>query len=541
MSCSKGRRPHRPALGVEPLEGRQLLSIYTGPSAIRPVSTPGGVYQITVTGGGLEKVHQLAPGVFALDLFGTTANSTVSVTLLRPRPHFPQAFLQLGQVVVKSGELGSIQALNTANLIGPISPITGSVNSLQFNELGPNARVNIGGSLGGAIFNSVDLGPSGSLTVAGDLTGPLNVNGPLLLDGGQITVGNDATAPISVNSLTIQHNGLLSIGRDLTGGLSVNGDLTLNSGGNLKVGREFDNPTVTGNVIVLPTGGAISAGGDLMNLTVGGFFQGKGTSQPDLTVGLNLVNPMILGGGAGRGGLQGVNIEVAKSILCLNVAHGIFNSFISAGVSIDQTPSTGTATSCIIGPDGADAIFDSEIRAGVSIIDLLLDGDVVSDWATNPHPTGYPTRIIAGEDRAGNYVSGGHVDNFLITGNLDDSVLAASVAPYGGNGTLPDLSYGAPPPAVGKPPGDSGFNTYDEPAGLYADGTPNYTELTYVNGKPTVAYNPADPTIDDTILPGSMTGTIDGLVISTPHGDNADYAGMFAASVHVVIVGEQTR
>src|SRR5262249_56650561 len=97
-------------------------------------------------------------------------------------------------------------------------------------------------------------------------------------------------------------------------------------------------------------------------------------------------------------------------------------------------------------------------------------------------------RITAGEDRAGNCTSGGVIDNFQITGALIDSVLAASVAPYGGDGSLPTFAYGAPPPVVGPPPGDLGNNTYDAPAGFIVGGTvaaplkfPNFSELSYYN------------------------------------------------------------
>ena len=77
-----------------------------------------------------------------------------------------------------------------------------------------------------------------------------------------------------------------------------------------------------------------------------------------------------------------------------------------------------------------------------------------------------------------------------------------------------------------------------------------------------MTYNPADPTIDDLILRGSInpsfaspplplaslsdpttklplptTSTVLGGVISTPHGDEADYAGLFAADTRGVFVG----
>ena len=220
------------------------------------------------------------------------------------------------------------------------------------------------------------------------------------------------------------------------------------------------------NVNLGPSGHVVIAG-NLNSLTVSGIFQGQGTSAIDLSVGLNLTNFTVLGGSSNLGGVRSANIAVGKDIVGLNIQHGIFNSLITAGVLIDGSPQN-SSSGGNIGPDGSDAIFDSQLLAGVQIKNLLINGDVKSDYVTNPkpNPTGYPTRIVAGEvleDRApgrdsqggfpqGTFTSGGNIDNFQITGALIDSVLAASVAPYGGNGTLPFANatvfnfYNAPTP-----------------------------------------------------------------------------------------------
>ncbi len=287
-----------------------------------------------------------------------------------------------------------------------------------------------------------------------------------------------------------------------------------------------------------------------------GIFQGQGTSAIDLSVGLNLNGLTVLGGSANQGGIQSANIAVGKDIVGLNIQHGIFNSLITAGVLIDGSPQK-SSSGGNIGADGIDAIFDSEILAGAQIINLTINGDVTSDYVTNPSPppTGYPTRIVAGEvltDRApgrdsqggfpqGTFTSGGNIDNFQILGSLIDSVVAASVAPFGNSGTLPsnNLNYSAPPPSVANTPGDQGFNTYDAPAGIIVGGTvlvntkgaegvsellpfKNFSEVSYFNETEISAftpvtitpvtyaptrmsfYNSLDPTIDDTILPGAI-------------------------------------
>ena len=198
---------------------------------------------------------------------------------------------------------------------------------------------------------------------------------------------------------------------------------------------------------------------------------------------------------------------MGKDIVGLNIQHGIFNSLITAGVLIDGSPQN-SSSGGNIGPDGSDAIFDSQILAGVQIKNLLINGNVTSDYVTNPkpNPTGYPTRIVAGEvleNRApgrdsqggfpqGTFTSAGNIDNFQITGALIDSVLAASVAPYGGNGMLPyanGFSYSAPHPRRPLRAARDSTPTMLRPesssAGLCVQHAraafPNFSEVSYYN------------------------------------------------------------
>jgi hypothetical protein len=192
------------------------------------------------------------------------------------------------------------------------------------------------------------------------------------------------------------------------------------------------------------------------------------------------------------------------------------------------------------------AVFDSTITAGVQITNFTISGTVMSDKPTNP--AGRPTRIVAGVDKDGNFAVGGNIDTFQITGSLIDAVVAASVQPFGGNGTLTLMP--------GKAPGDGGFNTYDAPAGTItgAFGTARNTVITVPNFTAPPFNATVDPTIDDAVLPGAINtslapsltqnpptlptkSTVLGGVISTPHGDEADYAGIFAADTRGGFVG----
>ena len=183
---------------------------------------------------------------------------------------------------------------------------------------------------------------------------------------------------------------------------------------------------------------------------------------------------------------------------------------------------------------------------------MLINGNVTSDYVTNPkpNPTGYPTRIVAGqvlEDRApgrdpqggfpqGTFASAGNIDNFQITGSLIDSVLAASVA-FGGNGTFPTSPYGAQPPSVANTPGARDqhlrrslrnnrrrerqtYNRSIVPGSVQVQAQ-NYSEASYFNEifssrngnspRATTITVSIDPTIDDTILPGSIDLQLRGL------------------------------
>jgi hypothetical protein len=580
---------------VERLEGRQLLShFFSGATAVRPIQTPGGVYTVTMNGPGLVNASQLGRGVIGLKLYGTTSATTVDIALTRQRLHQPLAPLKIGSIKVLSGQVGAIDA-GGASLLGTVTPLNGDVRALQFGDLGPNARIDVGGTLGSLSVGAVELGPNGHVKIAGDLSQSLMVAGPMTVDGGQFVIGHDLRGGAAIGGdLTITDHGVVSVGQDVTGAFAVNGNLALSNNGTLSVGRNESALMVNGNLVVSPTGSEVVVGGDLDLLQVNGVFQGQGTrTATDLAVGLNLGNLVVLGASPNQGGLQGANIDVGKNILGLNVLHGIFDSFISAGLSINGGTNGGN-----VGADGPDAVLNSDIRAVLSIRDITLNGNVRSTFVSGP-TTGYPTRIVAGVDRAGHYSSGGLIDNFQITGQLIDSVLAASVAPGGGAGILPPAGYG---PAFSGNPTETG--TYNAPAGTITGGTvgapikfPNYSIVSYfnetrVNPPNTVGdYNLAlSPILTNTILPGAInpsfasaplpaesTGTtqssststssssssgttttttipalsdpnstlplpnkstvLGGVVSSTHTGAAADFAGIFASDTKGVFVG----
>jgi hypothetical protein len=335
---ARRRAWRRPALSprLEPLEGRDLLSAFTGASPTRVVQTTGGIFEIQVSGPGLLKVHSGGRSAIQLTAFGTTSATTITVGQIRPLWHYPSRDLVLNKVVIVSGELGSFNA-TSSELNGSMTQINNTVNSLEFDTIGPNAQIKVNGDVGTLSANQVNLGPLGQIVVSGelnanDLTGSMTI-GNLNIDSGRIVIGGDSIAPISVTgNMTISQNGLFSVGRDMDGSLTVEGDLELSTGGQLFVGRNMSNLTVDGNLIVNPTNSGVVVNGALGSVNVNGVFQGQGgTSTPtlfDLGVGLTLSGLNIAGGTLGQNGLINANIRAGSTITGINIAFGTVNSTI---------------------------------------------------------------------------------------------------------------------------------------------------------------------------------------------------------------------
>jgi hypothetical protein len=340
------RRRCKIAPAIEALEGRRLLSAYTGPSAVRNILSSGGVFRIEVEQGpGVFKVHPAGKGAIDLTAYGTNADTTLSISQVRPRYHFPSQLLSIHTLTVTSGELGGLDA-SAAKLTGIMTPLMNTMQSLTLGELGPGARVEVDGSVGVMAVSTINLGPTGLVSISGGLntaepTGSTSTAsligvmtiGSLNLDGGRFLIGQDSLAPISIlDNMTISHDGLFSVGRDLDDSLTVNGNLELDSGGQLMVGRNLSELTVNGNVIVNPSGSGIVVNGVLGDMVVEGLFQGQGgTAAPtffDLGVGLTINGLSILGGNTAQDSLINANIRAGGSISGVDIAYGTVNSTI---------------------------------------------------------------------------------------------------------------------------------------------------------------------------------------------------------------------
>jgi hypothetical protein len=334
------RRPLVPT--TEPLEGRRLLSVYYGPSVNRRVITPAGAFLIQVSGPGLVQVYRAPNGVIDLTAYGTTSASTITVSQTLPRFHATSKLLTIRNLTVRSGQLGGLSAA-PVELDGRMSPLASSVNTLALGMIGPKARVDINGSVGSLSVSNIDLGPTGHVSIAGDVnsiaqSGPMTI-GAVTIDGGRLSIGRDSLASIAINGdVSISQDGKLSIGRDEAGSFTVNGSMVLNSGGQLVIGRNLASLTVNGNLIVKPSGSGIAVDGALESLNVGGYLVGQGgKSAPtavDLGVGLNLSGLTIQGGISGQGGLINANVRAGGSVSGVNITYGTFNSNIQSNATM---------------------------------------------------------------------------------------------------------------------------------------------------------------------------------------------------------------
>lgn len=419
-------------------------------------------------------------------------------------------------------------------------------------------RLTVGTDLGGLwVSRDTQVGEGGFLLVGRDLSGPVSFGNTLLVDGSFVGVGRDVIGPMTVdNDLILVNDATLAVGRDVRQPLVVGNDLVIAGDANLLIGRNVWGFEVGGNLDTSGVG-VVAIGGNLNDLRIDGALIGKGVvGDPDLAVGLDLNGLTVLGFVPTLGSIVNADISIEKSLVGLDARHGIFNSFLTAGVLIDggeETPSGGN-----IGPDGPIAVLNSQIRAGVQIRNLLINGDVVSTAPSDP--TALPTRIVAGQNRAGVFSPAGNIDNFQITGSLIDAVIAASVVPEGGHGNIEpvptdingDGTYDAP---AGFLP----FGTYGNPGSISNNAPAGYNEFYQFLG---YFYDPADPVIDDLILPGAINASfaptvpspnevtpdtriplptkstvLGGVITTAPPSDDYDSPGFFAADTRGVFVG----
>ncbi len=374
----------------ESLEGRELLSfLQPFGNKFERVRSGGVLDVISVSGPGQVFTKRIDRSTVAISLTGTTQDSQVTISSLGARPGELNSPLQIGKILVQTGRLGSFNGTTTADLEGPLSPLTGPVTSLQFDALGPGAQINVNGNLGQLTINrGIDLGQTGRINVSNDLTGSFSVARDVTLAGGQIDIGRDMDGPVAIGgSLTIDDGGQFSVIRNLgastastttsastasssgaaapasgSGGATVGGNLSLDSSGKLIVGGNVSSLTVGGN-LEASSGGGIVVAGNLSTLTINGgggaSVTGDLTLNPggELTVGQNLSTLSV---GSNLQLAQNGQFQVSGNLSSLSVG-GNLQTFNGGELHIAGDLGTLSVTGIVQGKGNEDIVVGDDL------------------------------------------------------------------------------------------------------------------------------------------------------------------------------------
>ncbi len=252
-----GRREFRPTLDGT-LEPRLLLS--AARVSIRATSqniryqiarngqvamitdTDGELYNVNVVGGGTVRAQAMSRGRVRLIVEKTNTGSILSINPVRPKTQGGQAhvypassltpgdrLLHVGEIRVKTGQIGQILGYRTAELSGPILVrSTASVSRIALFSINPGGGISTAGDLDTLdVFNDLTLAGGTSIEVGRDLN-LLSVGGNLSVsDGSNISVARD------IGLVSQPAKGSASGGA----GGAVSGNMTISPGGRFVIGR----------------------------------------------------------------------------------------------------------------------------------------------------------------------------------------------------------------------------------------------------------------------------------------------------------------
>jgi hypothetical protein len=228
---------------------------------------------------GTVRAYPIAGGRVGIIVDGTTDNVELTINPLGEpqKKGFGQSFaygeanrnhiLNIGQLTINTGQIGSIEGFHTANLSGPLVAMgTTAIDRIAFNSILPGASITTGGDVNTLdVVNGIDLsGPGTGITIGRDLN-LLNVGTNIQLsDGATFTIGRDlglVNQPpkgtgTGTNVLLLNFNTLTSTtvnNISLPGPVStfIQGNVVINPGSAFHVGRNIVNPmyiegTITG-------------------------------------------------------------------------------------------------------------------------------------------------------------------------------------------------------------------------------------------------------------------------------------------------------
>jgi hypothetical protein len=180
--------------------------------------------------------------------------------------------INIGQITINSGTIGSIEGFHTADLSGPINiPSTATVDRIAFNAILPGASITTGGTVNTLdVLQGITLNTGTNIQIGRDLN-LLNTGGDVNLSyGSQIIVGRDMGATLQPPKGTGSGSNVLSLNQPTVGTTStvppapsvsayIQGALNIGAGSAFVVGRSVDQVFfVIGNItgasrIVIPS------------------------------------------------------------------------------------------------------------------------------------------------------------------------------------------------------------------------------------------------------------------------------------------------
>jgi hypothetical protein len=218
---------------------------------------------------GTIRAYAMPHGRVGIIVDGTTDNVDLTINPLgqSQRKGFAHSFaygesnrthiLNIGKLVVNSGEIGSIQGFHVADLSGPlIANGTTAIDRIAFNAILPGASITTGGDLNTLdVLNGIDLSGAGTGIHVGRDLNLLNVGTTLdLTNGATFSVGRDlglVNQPpkgtgTGTNVLTLNFNTLQNTTVSVTTvppsvSTFIQGNVIISPGSTLTVGRNIVN------------------------------------------------------------------------------------------------------------------------------------------------------------------------------------------------------------------------------------------------------------------------------------------------------------
>ncbi len=218
---------------------------------------------------GTIRAYPMPGGRVGLILDGTTQNTELTINPLgqpqikgfahsfaygeATRKHF----LNIGQITVNSGQIGSILGFQDAILSGPLTSLgTTAIDRIAFYQLAPGASIQTGGDVNTLdVFQNATLSGAGTGVNIGRDLNLLNVGGTLTVtDNASFAIGRDLGllpqppkgTGTGSNVLLLNFNSLLgttvnNIALPPSVGSFIQGNVILTNGGAFLIGRSIDN------------------------------------------------------------------------------------------------------------------------------------------------------------------------------------------------------------------------------------------------------------------------------------------------------------